>query len=115
MNKFPRFNEYKVLFYRIGLAYLFYMMARILFYFYNHNLIKIDSFGSFVKLSYHGLAFDTTTILYANSLFIILSVLPILINTKKGFQKFLFYLYMGCWWMLSKCAIICNFVRRIQW
>jgi phosphoglycerol transferase MdoB-like AlkP superfamily enzyme len=95
MNKFPRFNEYKVLFYRIGLAYLFYMMARILFYFYNQNLIKIDSLGSFVKLSYHGLAFDTTTILYANSLFIILSVLPILINTKKGFQKFLFYLYFA--------------------
>jgi len=93
MNKFPRLNEYKVLFYRIGLAYLFYMMARILFYFYNQNLIKIDSFVAFIKLCYHGLAFDTTTILYANSLFIILSVLPLLINTRKGFQKFLFYLY----------------------
>jgi phosphoglycerol transferase MdoB-like AlkP superfamily enzyme len=93
MNKFPRLNEYKVLFYRIGLAYLFYMMARILFYFYNENLIKIDSFVAFIKLCYHGLAFDTTTILYANSLFIILSVLPLLINTRKGFQKFLFYLY----------------------
>ncbi|WP_344816740.1 LTA synthase family protein [Flavobacterium cheonanense] len=93
MNKFPRLNEYKVLFYRIGLAYLFYMMARILFYFYNQNLIKIDSFIAFIKLCYHGLAFDTTTILYANSLFIILSVLPLLINTRKGFQKFLFYLY----------------------
>ena len=93
MNKFPRLNEYKVLFYRMGLAYLFYMMARILFYFYNQNLIKIDSFVAFIKLCYHGLAFDTTTILYANSLFIILSVLPLLINTRKGFQKFLFYLY----------------------
>lgn len=93
MNKFPRLNEYKVLFYRLGLAYLFYMIARILFYFYNQNLIKIDSFVAFIKLCYHGLAFDTTTILYANSLFIILSVLPLLINTRKGFQKFLFYLY----------------------
>jgi len=93
MNRFPRLSEYKVLFYRIGLAYLFYMIARILFYFYNQNLIKIDSFTAFIKLCYHGLAFDTTTILYANSLFIILSVLPILINTRKGFQKFLFYLY----------------------
>jgi len=93
MNKFPRLNEYKVLFYRIGLSYLFYMMARILFYFYNQNLIKIDSFIAFVKLCYHGVAFDTTTILYANSLFIIVSILPLLINTRKGFQKFLFYLY----------------------
>ncbi len=93
MNKFPRLNEYKALFYRIGLAYLFYMIARILFFFYNENLIKIDSAIDFFKLSYHGIAFDTTTILYVNSLFILLSIFPFIINTKKGYQKCLFYLY----------------------
>lgn len=93
MNRFPRFNEYKVLFYRIGLAYLFYTIARVLFFFYNKNLIKIDSFFDFIKLSYHALAFDTTTIIYANSLFILLSILPFVINTKKRYQKVLFYLY----------------------
>lgn len=111
MNKFPRLNEYKVLFYRIGLAYLFYMMARILFYFYNQNLIKIDSFVAFIKLCYHGLAFDTTTILYANSLFIILSVLPLLINTRKGFQKFLFYLYFT----VNLIFYVANFIDFIYY
>ena len=93
MSKFPRFNEYKALFFRIGLAYFFFMIARILFYLYNSKLVKIDSLFEFVTLCYHGIAFDTTTIIYTNSLFIILSALPIVINTRKGFQKFLFYLY----------------------
>jgi phosphoglycerol transferase MdoB-like AlkP superfamily enzyme len=95
MNKFPRYNEYKALFFRIGLAYLFFMIARILFFLYNSKLVKVDSLSEFVALCYHGIAFDTTTIIYINSLFIILSVLPIVINTKKGFQKFLFYLYFA--------------------
>jgi phosphoglycerol transferase MdoB-like AlkP superfamily enzyme len=111
MNRFPRFNEYKVLFYRIGLAYLFYMIARILFFVYNKNLIKIDSTIDFVKLAYHGLAFDTTTILYVNSLFIILSILPLIVNTKKGFQKFLFYLYF----VTNLLAYTANFIDFIYY
>jgi phosphoglycerol transferase MdoB-like AlkP superfamily enzyme len=111
MNRFPRFNEYKVLFYRIGLAYLFYMIARILFFIYNKNLIKIDSVSDFVSLAYHGLAFDTTTIIYVNSLFIILSILPLVINYKKGFQKFLFYLYF----ITNLLAYTANFIDFIYY
>ena len=95
MNSFPRYNEYKTLLYRIFLSYVFYMIARCLFYVYNKNLIPIDSFIDFIALCYHGIAFDTTTILYVNSLFIMLSVIPLTINTKKGYQTFLFYLYFS--------------------
>jgi phosphoglycerol transferase MdoB-like AlkP superfamily enzyme len=95
MHKFPRINEYKALAYRILLAYLFYFIARILFYVYNAPLLKVGSIYEFLALSYHGLVFDTTTILYINSLFILLTVLPLKVNTKKGFQKFLFYLYFS--------------------
>ncbi len=93
MNKFLRIKEYKVLFYRLLLAYLFYFIARVLFFLYNQSLIKVDSISDFFKLCYHGLAFDTTTILYTNGLFILFSILPFVINTKKGYQSFLFYLY----------------------
>lgn len=93
MQKFPRFIEYKVLAYRILLAYGFYFLARLLFYIFNKQLIHVDSVFDFIKLCYHGFAFDTTTILYVNSLFILISVVPVLINTKSKFQKFLFYLY----------------------
>ena len=93
MQKHLRINEYKVLFYRILLAYIFYFIARILFYFYNADLLRVDSISDFAALCYHGLAFDTTAILYVNLLFIIFSILPIHRNTNSGYQKFLFYLY----------------------
>ncbi|NNT71404.1 sulfatase-like hydrolase/transferase [Flavobacterium sp. IMCC34852] len=93
MKKFPRIAEYKVMAIRILLAYLFYFIARILFYVYNQSLIEINSVFDFIKICYHGVAFDTTTILYTNALFIIVSVFPAVINTKKAYQKVLFYLY----------------------
>ncbi|MCZ8197676.1 MAG: LTA synthase family protein [Flavobacterium sp.] len=95
MNKLPRYNEYKVLFYRIGLAYLFYMIARVLFYFYNQNFLKVDSVSDFFALSYYGLAFDTTAILYINLVFILFSILPFWKNTSQNYQRYLFYLYFA--------------------
>ena len=93
MNKFIRLNEYKVLAYRILLAYIFYFIVRFLFYIYNRNLIKVDGISDFFAMSYHGLAFDTTAILYLSMLFIVLSLLPLVINTRKGYQTTLFYIY----------------------
>ena len=94
MRKFPRFNEYKVLAYRILLAYVFYFIARILFYVYNQNLIQIDGYSDLFLMCYHGLTFDTTAILYLNVLFIVFSVLPFRINHTVQYQKFLFFLYI---------------------
>ncbi|MBF04379.1 MAG: sulfatase [Flavobacterium sp.] len=93
MRSFFRLEEYKVLLYRVGLVYLFYFIARILFYIYNANIVEVDSIGEFLKIAYHGLAFDTTAILYINGLFILLSIFPFFVNTKAGYQNFLFWLY----------------------
>ena len=88
-----RLQEITALFYRIFLAFVFYQIARFLFWFFNRNLIKIDSLSDYINVAFHGIAFDTTAILYVNSVFILLSLLPLLINTKKVYQKFLFYFY----------------------
>ncbi len=88
-----RKQEVLVLLYRIFLAYFFYQIARFLFWYFNKGLIKIDSVSDYFSLSYHGIAFDTTAILYVNALFILLSLIPIVINTKKVYQKILFWLY----------------------
>ncbi len=88
-----RLQELAVLFYRIFLAYFFYQIARFLFWFFNKELIKIDSVSDYFSIAFHGIAFDTTAILYVNALFILLSIVPIIVNTKKVYQKFLFYLY----------------------
>ena len=111
MKKFPRFNEYKALSFRILLAYVFYSVARLLFYVYNANLIKVDGVFDFLELCYHGLAFDTTAILYVNILFIVLSVFPMIINAKKSYQKLLFYVYFST----NLLAYATNFIDFIYY
>ena len=111
MIKSFRFNEYRVLFYRILLAYLFYFVARILFYLFNSNLLKVERFSDFLSLCYYGIAFDTTAILYVNVLFIVLSILPFWINTNFKYQKFLFYLYFT----LNLVAYATNFIDFIYY
>ncbi|QBO58575.1 LTA synthase family protein [Chryseobacterium salivictor] len=88
-----RFQEISALLYRIVLAFFFYQIARLLFWFFNKNLIPVDSISEYLNLAYRGIAFDTTAILYVNSLFILLSLIPVIINTQKTYHKFLFYLY----------------------
>ncbi|MEO3403212.1 sulfatase-like hydrolase/transferase [Mucilaginibacter sp. CAU 1740] len=88
-----RLAEYKVLLYRLFLGYLFYFIARVLFFAFNTHLFAVDSFWALLKLCYYGMAFDTTALLYTNSLFILLSVLPLKVNTRPGFQKGMQILY----------------------
>jgi len=93
MNNTFRVQEYKALLYRLVLVYFFYFIVRLLFFIYNHDLLKVDSVSEYLSLWYHGLAFDTTAILYTNILFILFSILPFTVNTRKGYQKFLMWLY----------------------
>lgn len=88
-----RGQEVFALIYRLFLVFFFYQIARFLFWFFNQELIKVDGIFEYFKLSYYGTAFDTTAILYVNSIFILLSIIPIVINTKKSYQKFLFFWY----------------------
>jgi phosphoglycerol transferase MdoB-like AlkP superfamily enzyme len=111
LSKIPRINEYKVLLFRLLLAYIFYFLARVLFFLYNATIIQVDAVADFFALSYHGLAFDTTAILYINALFIVLSIVPLTINTKKGYQAFLFYLYFTT----NLLAYATNFVDFIYY
>ena len=111
MLKHLRLNEYKVLLYRILLAYFFYFIARILFYAFNSSLLKVDSVLDFLSLCYYGLAFDTTAILYVNILFIVCSVLPFKKNATAGYQKFLIWLYF----VTNLAAYATNFIDFIYY
>ncbi|KFC19870.1 LTA synthase family protein [Chryseobacterium sp. FH1] len=88
-----RGQEVLALFYRLFLVFFFYQLARFLFWFFNRELVEVDGISEYFKLSYYGTAFDTTAILYVNSVFILLSIIPIVINKKKNYQKFLFFWY----------------------
>jgi len=111
MNFFTRKQEYIILGYRLLLAYVFYFVARFLFFLYNYDLLQVDSVWQYLKISYHGLAFDTTAILYVNMLFIILSLLPLFVNTQRWYQKLLFYVYFGS----NLVAYVLNFVDFIYY
>ena len=111
MQKHLRLNEYKVLLYRILLAYIFYFFARILFFVFNANLLKVESVIDFAKLCYYGLPFDTTAILYVNLLFIVFSILPFRKNTTKSYQRFLTLLYF----VLNLIAYATNFIDFIYY
>ena len=106
-----RFNEYKVFLYRIFLVYVFYTISRLLFVVFNTGLLQVESVGQLAKLCLYGLKFDTTIIIYTNSLFIVLSLLPIQKFTKKPFQKFLFYLYF----ITNSIATAFNFIDIIYY
>ncbi len=107
----PRLREYQALFYRIGLAYSFYFVARLLFTAYNTDLIDTGGLLNFALLCWHGLAFDTTAILYTNALFIVFSLLPLAVNSTKTYQKFLLWLYF----LTNLPAFATNFVDFIYY
>lgn len=111
MFKHWRLSEYKLLLYRILLAYLFYFFARVLFYVFNAGLLKVTSFSEFLRLCYYGIPFDTTAILYVNMLFVVFSILPLKSATTQGYQRFLFYLYFGT----NLVAYATNFIDLIYY
>jgi phosphoglycerol transferase MdoB-like AlkP superfamily enzyme len=111
MLKFIRLQEYKVMIYRLLLAYFFYAVSRFLFFIYNYSYLEIESFLEYVRLSYHGLAFDTTAIFYLNSLFVLFSMFPLVVNTRKGYQKFLFIIYF----LTNLIGMALNFVDLIYY
>ena len=104
-----RLNEVLALFYRLLLVFFFFQIARLLFWFFNKDDIKIDSISEYLKLAYHGTAFDTTAILYTNSLFILLSLVPVIINSQKSYQKVLFWIYF----VFNGIAFAMNFIDFI--
>jgi phosphoglycerol transferase MdoB-like AlkP superfamily enzyme len=88
-----RLTEYKALLYRLLLGYVFYFIARVLFFAFNTNLLAVDDLGTLLKLCYYGIAFDTAALMYINVLLIVLSILPLTINTRPAYQKGLSILY----------------------
>lgn len=106
-----RLAEYKALFYRLLLGYLFYFISRVLFFVFNTHLVEVNNLSTLLKLCYYGIAFDTTALLYINSLFIILSILPLTVNTRPGYQKGLAILYF----ITNLLAYATNFVDIVYY
>ena len=86
-------NEISVLILRIFILYIIITITQIVFYFYNQEIIGNLTFKDAFRLVKGALIFDSISVLYINSLFIVLSALPFHFRTNQTYQKFLFWLY----------------------
>ena len=82
-----KLNLYFALIYRLFMAMIFMQQSRIAFYVFNHDLFQNTSVLSLFPLMFGGIVFDLTSVLYVNSLFIFLQVLPFRFTTNLIYQK----------------------------
>lgn len=71
-----------------------YSLSRIGFYFYNADFFPGMDTARFTRIMAGGLKFDLAAILYSNSLFILLMILPITFRFKNWYQQILKWLFI---------------------
>ncbi len=86
-------NMLVVLFYRILLIMFLFSLSRIGFYLLNLKMFPGIAAGEFFTILGGGLMFDISAVIYVNSLFILLSVLPFDIRYNEIYQKVLKYIF----------------------
>jgi len=91
-----RLKEFIALFYRIFLVYICYFFCRVLFVYFNNDLVQVKSISHLAELCYYGLRFDNVAIVYSNMIFILMSIIPWKKTTFLVYQKIVFWVYMLC-------------------
>jgi phosphoglycerol transferase MdoB-like AlkP superfamily enzyme len=87
-------NEYLVLLYRFAILMGFYSFCRILFYLFNTESFPKVTFLSFLTIMKGGLMFDISALLYLNSAYMLLFLLPFQFKFSHWYQKSLKWLFM---------------------
>lgn len=95
MEKLKNFwhNDVMVLLLRLSILYLVLIITQVVFYAYNSSLLGPVHWADLPKLIHGVFKFDTISILYLNSAFLVLSLLPFRFRIKSWYQKMLFWLY----------------------
>ena len=86
-------NIYWALLLRLVLVMLLFTLCRIGFYIYNMSFFPDMTVGNFLRLLWGGLQFDMTAVLYVNSLYILLMILPFDFRFRYGYQEVTRYIY----------------------
>ena len=101
-----RLQEYIALFYRIFLVYLCYFFCRLMFVYFNNDLVHVKSIYQMAELCYYGLRFDNVAIVYSNIIFILMSIIPWKKTTHPLYQKVVFWIY----WLCNGFFLSLNFI-----
>ncbi len=87
-------NIYWALVQRLLLVMAFYSLCRISFYLFNTGYFPDMNFSRFATILLGGLKFDLAAVLYLNSLFILLTIIPLAIKFNPLYQKTLRYIFI---------------------
>jgi phosphoglycerol transferase MdoB-like AlkP superfamily enzyme len=87
-------NVYVALVLSLLLIMSLYSISRIGFYFYNTGFFPDMTLSRFARIMLGGLKFDLAAILYSNSLFILLLILPLAIRFKAWYQGLLKWVFI---------------------
>jgi phosphoglycerol transferase MdoB-like AlkP superfamily enzyme len=86
-------NTLVVMVYRILLVMFLFSLSRIGFYIFNLKMFPGITPGEFFSIMKGGLLFDLSAVIYINSLFILLHVIPLDIRYNRIYEKILKYLF----------------------
>jgi len=87
-------NEYLVLLFRFALLMAFYSFCRILFYLFNIPSFPKVTFLSFLTILKGGLMFDISALLYLNTLYMLMFLIPFQIKFSNWYQTTLKWIFM---------------------
>jgi hypothetical protein len=93
------------------LAMFLFTLCRIGFYIYNTTYFPEMTVSHFLRIMWGGLRFDMTAVLYINSLFILLHLIPFDFRFKQGYQSMLKYMFF----MLNGIGIGANLADFIYY
>lgn len=91
-------NVYWALILRLLLAMFLFMLCRIGFFIYNINYFPETTTYNFLRIMWGGLQFDLAAVLYINVIILVLSVIPVDLRFRPGYQsvvKFFYYSLNG--------------------
>lgn len=86
-------NIYAATLYQLVLSLLFLMATRLIFVVVNQGSVAVDSVGTFLSLSGHGLRFDLVAAAYFNALFILMRILPGRFTESGGYLRVTDWVY----------------------
>lgn len=95
---------------RIALIYLVLMLCRVVFYVYNAGTLGPLTGGELWQLLVGALKFDTASVVYADGVFILLSLLPLHVRDKRWYQGVLYGYYMVVNTLLIVCVNLADAV-----
>ena len=99
-------NILVMLVWRLSMVYLLFSLQRVLFYLFNRSYFPEMPFSHLLELLLSGLKFDLTALLYVNSLYLLLMLLPHRIKFNLHYKKTAKILFLAT----NSIALMANFI-----